>query len=85
MARATAADSASSQFFINTTDNSKSLDKKFCADGVGYCVFGKVIEGKEVVDAIKSVPVSVDPRSREPSLPKEIVKIVKASVVEAKK
>ncbi len=84
MARSQAPDSASSQFFINTKDNAKSLDKKFCGDGVGYCVFGKVIEGKEVVDVIKLVPVSADPRG-EPSLPKEIVKIIKASVIEAKK
>jgi peptidyl-prolyl cis-trans isomerase B (cyclophilin B) len=85
MARSAAADSASSQFFINTKDNAKSLDKKASRDGVGYCVFGKVIEGKEVVDAIKSVPVSADPRSGEPSIPKEIVTIIKASIVEAKK
>lgn len=85
MARSQSADSASSQFFINTKDNAKTLDKKFCRDGVGYCVFGKVIEGKEVVDAIKSIPVSANPQSGEPSLPKELVTIVKATVVEGKK
>ncbi len=85
MARSQAADSASSQFFINTKDNARMLDKKGSRDGVGYCVFGKVTEGKDVVDAIKTVPVSADPRSGEPSIPKEIVKIVKASILEAKK
>jgi cyclophilin family peptidyl-prolyl cis-trans isomerase len=49
-----AADSATSQFFINVKDN-KSLDKEKAADGVGYCVFGRVIEGMDVVDKIKEV------------------------------
>jgi peptidyl-prolyl cis-trans isomerase B (cyclophilin B) len=86
MARQPGPDTASSQFFINTKDNAKILDKNAPGrDGVGYCVFGKVIEGKDVVDAIKAVPVSRDPRSGEPSLPKEIVKIEKARVIDAAK
>src|SRR5262245_29985407 len=54
MARTSAADSATSQFFINTVDNS-FLDKAEARDGVGYCVFGKVISGMDVVDKIKVV------------------------------
>ncbi len=54
MARSTAADSATSQFYINTVDN-LFLDKKYAQDGWGYAVFGEVIEGKDVVDAIESV------------------------------
>lgn len=50
MARTSAPHSASAQFFINTADNS-FLDYPG-QDGFGYCVFGEVIEGKEVVDKI---------------------------------
>jgi len=53
MARTSDPDSASSQFFINTTDNSL-LDRDRARDGVGYAVFGRVVSGQEVVDAIES-------------------------------
>src|SRR4051794_40297681 len=48
-----AADSATSQFFINVKDNAKSLDRANAGDRVGYCVFGRVIEGMDVVDKIR--------------------------------
>ena len=54
MARTSAPDSATAQFFINVTDNG-FLDKSQARDGVGYCVFGKVIEGMDVVEKIKAV------------------------------
>jgi cyclophilin family peptidyl-prolyl cis-trans isomerase len=54
MARTSVPDSASSQFFINVKDNT-FLDKAQAQDGVGYAVFGKVIEGMDVVDKIKAV------------------------------
>jgi cyclophilin family peptidyl-prolyl cis-trans isomerase len=54
MARTSDPDSASAQFFINVKDN-KFLDMSQARDGVGYCVFGKVIEGMDVVDKIKGV------------------------------
>jgi peptidyl-prolyl cis-trans isomerase B (cyclophilin B) len=54
MARTSAPDSASSQFFINVTDNG-GLDKAQARDGVGYCVFGQVTDGMDVVDKIKAV------------------------------
>ncbi len=54
MARTSAPDSASSQFFINVKDNS-FLNRAESRDGVGYCVFGKVVEGLDVVDKIKAV------------------------------
>jgi cyclophilin family peptidyl-prolyl cis-trans isomerase len=56
MARTDAANSATSQFFINVVDNSR-LDKANYQDGVGYCAFGKVIEGMDVVDKIRNVKV----------------------------
>jgi peptidyl-prolyl cis-trans isomerase B (cyclophilin B) len=54
MARTSEPHSASSQFFINVTDNG-FLDRAQARDGVGYCVFGKVIAGMDVVDKIKAV------------------------------
>jgi cyclophilin family peptidyl-prolyl cis-trans isomerase len=53
MARTSDPDSATSSFYINTVDNT-SLDATDSEDG--YCVFGKVLEGMTVVDAIESVP-----------------------------
>jgi cyclophilin family peptidyl-prolyl cis-trans isomerase len=54
MARTSIPDSATSQFFINVTDND-FLDKANSRDRVGYCVFGKVTSGTDVVEAIKAV------------------------------
>ena len=58
MARTGNPHSATSQFYINHITND-SLDRKNAADGWGYCVFGKVIEGMDVVDAIAVVPTGV--------------------------
>jgi peptidyl-prolyl cis-trans isomerase B (cyclophilin B) len=55
MARTNAPHSASSQFFINTTNNGFLNFKSESASGWGYAVFGKVVEGKDVVDAIEKV------------------------------
>jgi cyclophilin family peptidyl-prolyl cis-trans isomerase len=52
MARLAKPDSATSQFFINVKDN-EFLDKAKAPDQVGYCVFGRVIGGMDVVDRIK--------------------------------
>lgn len=56
MARTGVPDSATCQFFINTVDN-KSLDRAAAADGVGYAVFGKVVDtnSMKVVDEIRRV------------------------------
>ena len=53
MARTSDPHSASAQFFINLKNNG-FLDYPG-QDGWGYCVFGKVVEGQEIVDKIKSV------------------------------
>ncbi len=55
MARTNAPHSASSQFFINVSDNAFLNHTGQNASGWGYAVFGKVVEGKEVVDKIKAV------------------------------
>ena len=54
MARTPRPDSATAQFFINVKDND-FLDRAKARDGAGYCVFGKVIEGMDVVEKIKAV------------------------------
>lgn len=54
MARTSDPHSATAQFFINTTDNG-FLDNDRAQDGWGYAVFGKVVAGNDVVDAIERV------------------------------
>ena len=80
MARTPDPNSATAQFFINLKDNG-FLDKANSQDGVGYCVFGKVVEGMSVVDAIAQVQTAtVGPNENVPMKP---VAITKASVVGA--
>ena len=55
MARTSDPDSASSQFFINLKDNDFLNFKDKSTQGWGYCVFGKVISGMEIVDKIATV------------------------------
>ena len=55
MARTGVRDSATSQFFINVKDNEFLNYTGENAQGWGYAVFGKVVEGKDVVDKIKKV------------------------------
>jgi cyclophilin family peptidyl-prolyl cis-trans isomerase len=59
MARTNDPHSATAQFFINVVDN-KRLDFTSDKDGLtwGYCVFGKVISGMDVVDKMKAVPTA---------------------------
>ncbi len=55
MARTNVVDSATAQFFINVKDNTFLNHKNESPQGFGYCVFGEVIEGMDVVDKIKDV------------------------------
>ncbi len=55
MARTMVVDSATAQFFINVVDNAFLNHKDGSPSGFGYAVFGKVIDGMDVVDKIKSV------------------------------
>ncbi len=56
MARTNVRDSATAQFFINVKDNDFLNYSGESQQGWGYAVFGKVIEGKDVVDKIRKVP-----------------------------
>ena len=55
MARTTDPHSATAQFFINAANNDFLNYTSSTPQGWGYCVFGKVVEGKEVIDKIKKV------------------------------
>jgi cyclophilin family peptidyl-prolyl cis-trans isomerase len=68
-------DSATAQFFINVVDNA-SLDRAQ-PDGAGYAVFGKVIEGMDIADAIRRVPTATKGPHRD--VPVDAVVIKKAS------
>ena len=78
MARTSVIDSATSQFFINVKDNTNLDHTAKTARGFGYCVFGKVTEGLDVVDKIRSVKTTM--RSRMRDVPAEPVVIKKISV-----
>ena len=78
MARTGAPDSATAQFFINVKDNAMLNAPQ--PDGHGYAVFGKVVEGADVVDKIKAVATSnKGPYQNVPNTP---VTINSATVVE---
>ena len=79
MARTGIPDSATAQFFINLGDNLR-LDAANAADGNGYAVFGQVIEGMDVVDKIKTVPVGN--RAGHQNVPQQAVLIKQATLLE---
>ena len=81
MARTGDPHSATSQFFINVVDN-PALDFTSPADGRtwGYAVFGQVIEGMDVVDAIKAVPTGM--KNGMGDVPQTTVEIISATRVE---
>jgi peptidyl-prolyl cis-trans isomerase A (cyclophilin A) len=77
MARTGVPDSATAQFFINVNDNIM-LDQPQARDGHGYAVFGKVVEGMDVVDKIRAV--AVRPRGMHQHAPETPITINKATV-----
>ncbi|HRH81994.1 MAG TPA: peptidylprolyl isomerase [Thiobacillaceae bacterium] len=80
MARTPAPHSATSQFFINVADNDFLNYREPTAQGYGYCVFGKVVEGMDTVDRIRKVPTGM--RAGHQDVPREDVLIEKAEVIE---
>ena len=79
MARTNDPHSASAQFFVNHVDNSFLDHTAKDLRGWGYAVFGKVVEGMEVVDAIAKVATAT--RSRMENVPVEPVVITKATIL----
>lgn len=73
MARTPEVNSATAQFYINTVDNPGLDHQNNTPDGFGYCVFGKVLSGMDVVDAIARVPVGIKPGAE--NVPRETVSI----------
>jgi len=80
MARTSVVDSATAQFFINTVNNDFLNHRAKSPQGYGYAVFGKVIEGMDVVDKIRAVPTASSGMHQD--VPKQPVVILKATVVE---
>ena len=80
MARTQVPHSATAQFFINTTDNDFLNHKAETAQGWGYAVFGKVVEGTDVVDKIEGVKTGR--RGMHDDVPLDDVLIEKATVVD---
>lgn len=78
MARTSIPDSASSQFFINVGNNDFLNHSAPTSSGWGYCVFGKVSAGMDVVDKIKAVKTAS--KSGHQDVPVENVIIEKAAV-----
>lgn len=79
MARTMDPHSATAQFFINTVNNNFLDFKDKSAKGWGYCVFGKVIDGMKVVDAIENQRTTTKEGRRD--VPSSPVIIKKASLV----
>ena len=73
MARTGKVHSATAQFFVNLADNDFLNHRDETARGFGYCAFGKVIDGMEVVDAIAKVKTAT--RGRFENVPVEMVEI----------
>lgn len=83
MARTTVPHSATSQFFINTVDNDRLNYTAQTKSGWGYAVFGKVVEGLDIVDKIRVV--STGAAGMFPSdVPKDPIIIEKALILENK-
>jgi len=78
MARTPDPHSASSQFFINTVDNPFLNHKGKNPEGWGYCVFGRVVEGMEVVDTISKLPTTAKYGSQD--VPESTVTITKMTI-----
>ncbi|MBU1365954.1 MAG: peptidyl-prolyl cis-trans isomerase [Gammaproteobacteria bacterium] len=79
MARTGDPHSATAQFFINTVDNDFLDFKSPSGQGWGYCVFGEVVEGLDVVDKIRAV--ATGNKGFHQDVPKEDVIIEKAEIV----
>jgi peptidyl-prolyl cis-trans isomerase B (cyclophilin B) len=75
MARTSDPHSATAQFFINVADNAFLNYRAATNDAYGYCVFGRVVEGRDIVDRMKKVPTAT--RGFHQDVPTEDVVILK--------
>ena len=80
MARTLDPHSATAQFFINVADNHSLNHTAPAGQGWGYCVFGKVIKGMDVVDAIRAVATTK--RGGHQDVPTEDIVIESAAVAD---
>lgn len=80
MARTSDPQSATAQFFINLADNAFLNHQSPSMEGWGYCVFGKVSNGMDVVDDIKDMATTT--RGGHQDVPAEDITIEKAEIVE---
>ena len=80
MARTNVIDSATCQFFINHKDNPSLDHRDNTPEGFGYCVFGKVINGIEIVDVIANVKTMTSHGHRD--VPRETIKITSIGRIE---
>lgn len=81
MARTGVVDSATAQFFINVTDNAFLDFKTPTTQGFGYAVFGRIVEGMDVMDKIKKLPTHA--QGPQANVPTPQVVITNAVVVVA--
>jgi peptidyl-prolyl cis-trans isomerase B (cyclophilin B) len=81
MARTPDPHSASAQFFINVADNAFLDFRSESMQGWGYCVFGQVVQGQDVVDRIKTV--ATGRKGGHQDVPVEPVVIEKAEIIQA--
>jgi len=79
MARTSAPHSATAQFFINAADNEFLNFKSETPQGWGYAVFGKVVKGTEIVDAIEQVRTAT--KAGHSDVPVDDVTLTRATVV----
>ena len=80
MARTGDPHSASAQFFINTADNAFLDHRAETQDGWGYCVFGKVSDGMDVVEKIEETVTTK--RQGHQDVPKDVILIEKVIIIE---
>ena len=79
MARTSDPNSATSQFYINLSDNKSLNYTDMGAAGAGYCAFAKVIEGMDIVDKMAATPTGRRPPHSD--VPKDDILLTKATVV----
>ncbi|WP_110665546.1 peptidylprolyl isomerase [Salinicola halophilus] len=80
MARTQDPHSASAQFFVNVADNDFLNHRDKSLQGWGYCVFGRVVEGMDVVDKIRQLPTGR--RGMHSDVPVEDVILEHAEVID---